>query len=86
MAVSFWLFPFVWNKLRDTGDQVFYHDFYQYNYELRQLSTALTGLRGLDQISAFILPQLERLLNANEVALFIRATSQDEMRYLAHRG
>ncbi|GCE26749.1 hypothetical protein KDA_22330 [Dictyobacter alpinus] len=86
MAVSLWLFPFVWHKVRDTGDHVFYHDFYQYNYELRQLSTALTGLRGIDQISAFVLPQLERLLNANEVALFIRATSQDEMRYMAEHS
>ncbi|GCE19087.1 sensor histidine kinase [Dictyobacter kobayashii] len=86
MVVSLWLFPFVWNKVRDAGDHVFYHDFYQYNDELRQLSTALTGLRGLDQISAFILPRLEQLLNANEVALFIRATSQDEMRYVAEQS
>ncbi|GHO86613.1 sensor histidine kinase [Dictyobacter formicarum] len=86
MAFSLWLFPLVWNKVRDAGDHVFYHDFYQYNDELRQLSTALTGLRGLDQISAFILPRLEQLLNANEVALFIRAISQDEMRYVAEQS
>ncbi|GCF07195.1 sensor histidine kinase [Dictyobacter arantiisoli] len=86
MALSFWLFPFVWNKVRDVGDHVLYHDFYQYNEELRQLSTALTGLRNLDQISAFILPRLEQLLNANEVALFIRATSQDEMQYMSNQS
>lgn len=86
MVLSLGLFPFVWSKVRDAGDHVFYHDFYQYNDELRQLSTDLTGLRGLDQISAFILPRLEQLLNANEVSLFIRATSQDELRYTSEQN
>lgn len=83
LVSSLWLFPLVWNKVREVGDHVFYHDFYQYNRALQQLSTALTSLRGVDQISDFLLPQLAQILNATEVALLIRATSQDEIRYNA---
>lgn len=83
LVLSLWLFPLVWNKVREVGDHVFYHDFYQYNRALQQLSTALTSLRGVNQISDFLLPQLAQLLNATEVALLIRATSQDEIRYNA---
>ncbi len=86
LVISLWLFPLLWNRLRDFGDSIFYHDFYQYNRALQQLSTALTNLRGLDQISNFLLPQLATLLNATEAALFIRATSQGEMRYNSTRS
>ncbi len=81
LVFSLWLFPLVWNKVREVGDHVFYHDFYQYNHALQQLSTALTNLHSVNQISDFLLPQLAQILNATEVALLIRATSQDEIRY-----
>ncbi len=86
LVSSLWLFPLVWNKVREVGDHVFYHDFYQYNRTLQQLSTALTSLRGVNQISNFLLPQLAQILNATEVALLIRATSQDEIRYNTEPG
>ena len=79
LGLSLLLFPLVWNKVRDVGDHIFYHDFYQYNRALGELSAALTSLHGLDQISAFLLPRLAQLLNAPDVVLFIRALSQDEM-------
>ncbi len=81
LVLCLWLFPLLWNKLRDAGDLVFYHDFYQYNRSLSDLSTAMTRLHGLDQISAFLLPRLSQLLNAPDVILLVRAISQDEMRY-----
>ncbi|QBD77651.1 hypothetical protein EPA93_17270 [Ktedonosporobacter rubrisoli] len=70
--LSVWLFPRVWEKVRDLGDKIFYRDFYHYNRTLRDLSTALTHLRGLEQISAFILPRLATLLNVAEIALLVR--------------
>ncbi|GCE10980.1 sensor histidine kinase [Tengunoibacter tsumagoiensis] len=81
MAMSLWLFPLVWNKVRDVGDHVFYHDFYQYNRSLSEMSTELTNLQGLEAISSFLLPRLAQLLNTSDVVLFIRAISQNEMRY-----
>ncbi len=86
LVFSLCLFPLVWNKVREVGDHVFYHDFYQYNRALQQLSTALTSLHGINQISDFLLPQLAQLLNATEVALLLRATSQDEIRYNIEPG
>ncbi len=74
-AFSVWLFPILWRKVRDAGDQVLYHDFYQYNHSLRELSAALTHLQGLDQICSFILPRLTTLLNASDIALLVRDTS-----------
>jgi signal transduction histidine kinase len=73
LVVSLALFPFVWNKVRDAGDQVLYGDFYEYNRSLRDLSAALTRLQGIEQISAFMLPQLATLLNATETSLLLRA-------------
>ena len=67
------LFPFVWSKVRDVGDHVFYRDFYQYNHSLRDLSAALTRLQGIEQISTFMLPRLAVLLNATETSLLLRA-------------
>lgn len=81
LILSLWLFPLVWNKVRDVGDRLFYGDFYQYNRSLREISTALTRLQGLDRSSAFLLPQLSQLLNASDVVLLIRALSQDELLY-----
>ncbi len=72
LIVSLLLFPFVWNKVRDAGDQVFYGDFYEYNRSLRDLSEALTRLQGIEQISAFMLPRLAALLNATETGLLVR--------------
>src|SRR6266571_1368642 len=72
-VVSLALFPFVWNKVRDAGDQVLYGDFYEYNRSLRDLSAALTRLQGIEQISAFMLPRLAALLNATETSLLLRA-------------
>jgi signal transduction histidine kinase len=74
LVVSLALFPFVWNKVRDAGDQVLYGDFYEYNRSLRDLSAALTQLQGIEQISAFMLPRLATLLNATETSLLLRAT------------
>jgi signal transduction histidine kinase len=79
LALILLFFPLAWNKVRNVGDHVFYRDFYQYNQSLRELSTALTRLQGLDQISAFVLPRLAQLLNTFDTILFIRAISQDEM-------
>ncbi len=73
LVVSLALFPFVWNKVRDAGDQVLYGDFYEYNRSLRDLSAALTHLQGIEQISAFMLPRLAALLNATETSLLLRA-------------
>lgn len=78
LVFSLWLFPFVWQKVRDAGDQVLYHDFYQYNRSLRDLSAALTRLHGLDQICSFMLPRLTTLLNASDIALLVRTTQQEE--------
>lgn len=78
LVFSLWLFPLVWRKVRDAGDQVFYHDFYQYNRSLRDLSAALTHLQGLDQICSFMLPRLISLLNASDIALLVRAMQQEE--------
>ncbi|HLI08170.1 MAG TPA: ATP-binding protein [Ktedonobacteraceae bacterium] len=72
LVVSLALFPLVWSKVRDVGDQVFYGDFYRYNQSLRDLSAALTRLQGIEQISAFMLPRLAALLNATETALLLR--------------
>ena len=74
LVVSLALFPFVWNKVRDAGDQVLYGDFYEYNRSLRDLSAALTRLQGIEQISTFMLPRLASLLNATETGLLLRAT------------
>ena len=72
VGLCLWLFPLAWTNVRDLGDQVLYRDFYQYNRSLRELSTALTRLQGLEEISAFVLPRLAHLLNATEVALLVR--------------
>jgi signal transduction histidine kinase len=69
---SLWLFPQAWNKLRDVGDTFLYHDFYQYNRSLREISRELTQLRGLGQICIFLLPRLANMLNASDVALLVR--------------
>ena len=79
LAVSLLLFPLAWEKVRDAGDQVLYHDFYQYNRSLRELSAALTRLQGLDQICAFMLPRLTALLNASDSALLVRSTRTEEL-------
>ncbi|HEX6482129.1 MAG TPA: sensor histidine kinase [Ktedonobacteraceae bacterium] len=73
LVVSLALFPLVWSKVRDVGDQVFYGDFYRYNHSLSDLSASLTRLQGIEQISAFMLPRLAALLNATETALLLRA-------------
>ncbi|GHP00463.1 hypothetical protein KSF_105100 [Reticulibacter mediterranei] len=75
--LSLWLFPLTWHRVRDLGDQVFYHDFYQYNHALCELSTALTRFQGIDQISAFVLPHLAHLLNASECALLVSTRPQE---------
>lgn len=72
LLVCLALFPRVWNKVRDVGDQVFYRDFYQYNRSLRDISAALVRLRGMKQISTFMLPRLAVLLNATEASLLLR--------------
>ncbi len=76
LVASLLLFPLLWSKVRDAGDQVFYQDFYEYNRSLRDLSAALTRLQGIEQISAFMLPRLATLLNATEVCLLVRAMPQ----------
>jgi signal transduction histidine kinase len=73
LVVSLVLFPLVWSKVRDVGDQVFYGDFYQYNHSLRDLSAALIRLQGIEQISAFMLPRLAALLNSTETCLILRS-------------
>ncbi len=70
------LFPLLWSKGRDMGDQVFYRDFYEYNRSLRDLSATLTRLRGIQQISTFMLPRLALLLNATETNLLLGTTPQ----------
>jgi signal transduction histidine kinase len=72
LLLDFLLFPLAWNKVRNIGDQVFYHDFYEYNRELRELSVELTRLQHLDQICTFVLPRLATLLNATGAALLVR--------------
>jgi signal transduction histidine kinase len=73
LVASLGLFPLLWHKVRDVGDQVFYHDFYQYNRSLSELSAALTRLQGIAQISAFMLPRLATLLNTTQTGLLLRA-------------
>jgi signal transduction histidine kinase len=73
LVVSLLLFPLLWSKVRDAGDQVFYQDFYEYNRSLRDLSAALTRLQGIEQISTFMLPRLATLLNATETGLLLRS-------------
>jgi signal transduction histidine kinase len=80
LAVSLWLFPLLWNRVRDVGDRIFYHDFYQYNRSLSEISINMSRLQGWGQISAFVLPQLVQQLNSSNAILFIRALSQDEWR------
>ena len=80
LAISLWLFPLLWNRVRDVGDHIFYHDFYQYNRALRDISTNVSRLQGWEQISAFVLPQLIQQLNASNALLAIRALTQDEWR------
>lgn len=72
LVVSLLLFPRLWSKVRDAGDQVFYQDFYEYNRSLRDLSAALTHLQGMEQISSFMLPRLATLLNTTETGLLLR--------------
>jgi signal transduction histidine kinase len=72
MGLSLWLFPLIWNKVRNLGDQVFYHDFYEYNRSLGELSSELTRLQHLDQICTFILPRLATLLHSTGTALIVR--------------
>jgi signal transduction histidine kinase len=72
MGLSLWLFPLIWNKVRNLGDQVFYHDFYEYNRSLGDLSSELTRLQHLDQICTFILPRLATLLHSTGTALIVR--------------
>jgi signal transduction histidine kinase len=74
LVVSLLLFPLLWSKVRDAGDQMFYQDFYEYNRSLRDLSAALTRLQGIEQISALMLPRLATLLNATETGLLLRET------------
>ncbi len=71
IGLSLWLFPLIWNKIRNIGDQVFYHDFYEYNRSLRDLSSELTRLQHLDQICALILPRLVSLLHSTGAALVV---------------
>ncbi|HZR40431.1 MAG TPA: ATP-binding protein [Ktedonobacteraceae bacterium] len=71
LFLSCWLFPLLWGKIRDIGDRMFYRDFYHYNRTLRDLSLALTRLRDLHQICAFILPRLTTLLNTAGAALLV---------------
>ena len=75
---SLCLFPLVWNKVRDTGDLVFYRDFYQYNRSLRELSADLTRIQRLDELQSHVLPHLATLLNTNDVALLVRADESDD--------
>ncbi len=79
LVISLLLFPLVWGKVRDVGDRVLYHDFYQYNRSLWELSAALTHLQGLDQICSFVLPRLTTLLNASDIALLVRNTREGEL-------
>ncbi|MBA2395888.1 MAG: hypothetical protein H0V70_24435 [Ktedonobacteraceae bacterium] len=72
IGLSLWLFPLIWNKVRNLGDQVFYHDFYEYNRSLGDLSSELTRLQHLDQICTFILPRLTTLLHSTGTALIVR--------------
>ena len=76
LVTSLLLFPLLWSRVRDAGDQVFYQDFYEYNRSLRDLSAALTRLQGIEQMSEFMLPRLAQLLNATEVCLLLRAAPQ----------
>ena len=76
LFASLLLFPWLWSKVRDAGDQVFYQDFYEYNRSLRDLSAALTRLQGIEQISTFMLPRLAGLLNATETGLLLRVYPQ----------
>ena len=76
--MSLFLFPFLWGKVRNFGDQVFYHDFYEYNRSLRELSAELTRLQHLDQICTFVLPHLAKLLNARGAALLVLTGQNNE--------
>ncbi|HEV2659579.1 MAG TPA: hypothetical protein VGU68_03215, partial [Ktedonobacteraceae bacterium] len=76
--LSLLLFPLFWSKVRNFGDQVFYHDFYEYNRSLRELSAELTRLQHLDQICTFVLPHLAQLLNARGAALLVCTGNNQE--------
>lgn len=76
LVISLSFFPLLWQKVRDVGDQVFYHDFYEYNLSLRELSAALIRLQSIEQISAFMLPRLATLLNTMETSLLLRPPPQ----------
>ncbi|MGH2479136.1 MAG: sensor histidine kinase, partial [Ktedonobacteraceae bacterium] len=84
LTVSLGVFPLLWQKVRNVGDQVFYQDFYEYNRSLRDLSAALTRLQGIEQISAFMLPRLATQLNATESGLLLRAPNHTSK--LPHLG
>jgi signal transduction histidine kinase len=81
LFLSCWLFPLLWGKMRNIVDRMFYRDFYHYNRTLRDLSLALTRLRDLHQICAFILPRLTELLNACGAALLIRQDVEESSRH-----
>lgn len=81
LFLSLWLFPLVWGKVRDIGDQMFYRDFYHYNRTLSDLSTALTHMHNLDEICSFLLPHLTTLLNATETALLVRQEAPQNSAY-----
>ncbi len=81
LFLSCWLFPLLWGKMRDIGDRMFYRDFYHYNRTLRDLSLALTRLRDLHQICAFILPRLTTLLNATGAALLVWQDTEEPSRH-----
>jgi two-component system sensor histidine kinase UhpB len=72
IGLSLWFFPLIWNKVRNIGDQVFYHDFYEYNRSLSDLSSELTRLQHLDQICTLMLPRLATLLHSTGAALIVR--------------
>jgi signal transduction histidine kinase len=76
LLLCLWLFPLAWSAVRNIGDQVFYHDFYEYNRSLRELSAELARFQHLDQICAFILPRLTTLLNSTGAALLAYTPEQ----------
>lgn len=79
LLIGFWLFPHAWLAIRNFGDQLLYQDFYEYNRSLRELSTELTRLQHFDQVSAFILPRLTKLLHARGTALLVRTEQWMDM-------
>ncbi len=78
LVLNLGLFPLAWNMVRNIGDQLFYHDFYEYNRSLQELSAKLTHFHHLEQICAFLLPRLTTLLNATGAALLIYTPEQGE--------